>query len=60
MSTESDQVEPNGFKLKDAARYLSVSEITVKRLITRGLLRPNRQFRHILFSRAELDRFLAQ
>jgi excisionase family DNA binding protein len=47
-----------GFKLKHAARYLDVSPMTIKRLIERGMLRPNKKLRHLLFSRAELDRFL--
>jgi excisionase family DNA binding protein len=47
-----------GFKLKSAAKYLDVSPMTVKRLIERGMLRPNKKLRHLLFSRAELDRFL--
>jgi excisionase family DNA binding protein len=47
-----------GFKLKHAAKYLDVSPMTVKRLIERGMLRPNKKLRHLLFSRAELDRFL--
>jgi excisionase family DNA binding protein len=46
-------------KIRDAARYLSVSTITVRRLIARGLIRPNRALRHILIPIAELDRFLA-
>ncbi len=46
-------------KLKDAAEYLGgVSEITVRRLISRGLLKPNRALRHVLLPIAELDRFL--
>jgi excisionase family DNA binding protein len=46
-------------KLKDAARYLGgVSTITVRRLIDRGLLKPNRALRHILIPVAELDRFV--
>jgi excisionase family DNA binding protein len=47
-----------GFKLKAAARYLDVSPMTIKRLIERGMLRPNKKLRHLLFSRTELDRFL--
>ena len=46
------------YKLKPAAHYLSLSVPTMHRLIQRGLLKPNRATRHILFSRAELDRFL--
>jgi excisionase family DNA binding protein len=50
-----------GFKLKPAAAYLGgVSVPTMHRLIARGLLRPNRSLRHLLFSKAELDRFLRE
>jgi excisionase family DNA binding protein len=48
-------------KIKDAAEYLGgVSTITVRRLIKRGLIKPNRALRHILISIGELDRFLAE
>jgi len=46
-------------KLKAAADYLDVSVISVRRLIKRDLLKPNRALRHVLISIAELDRFLA-
>ncbi len=46
-------------KLKDAARYLGgVSQTSVRRLIQRGLLKPNRALRHVLIPVAELDRFI--
>jgi excisionase family DNA binding protein len=48
-------------KIKDAAAYLGgVSEITVRRLIDRGLIKPNRTIRHLLIPVSELDRFLAE
>jgi len=55
-----NQTAPIGaLKLKDAARYLGgVSQITVRRLIKRGLLKPNRSLRHILIPVTELDRFI--
>ena len=47
-------------KLKDAAGYLGgVSTITVRRLIKRGFIKPNRALRHLLIPVAELDRFVA-
>jgi hypothetical protein len=50
---------PAAFRLKDAARYIGgVSAPTFHRLIQRGLIRPNRAIRHLLFPREELDRFL--
>jgi len=46
-------------KLNSAAQYLGgLSVPTMHRLIRRGLLRPNRALRHLLFSREDLDRFL--
>src|SRR5215831_749736 len=46
-------------KLKHACEYLGgLSVPTMHRLIKRGLLRPNRSTRHLLFSIAELERFL--
>ena len=51
---------PSGaLKLKAAAEYLGgVSTITVRRLIKRGLIKPNRALRHVLIPVTELDRFL--
>jgi len=47
------------FKLKPACQYLGgISEITLRRLIVRGLIKPNRSLRHILIPKSELDRFL--
>jgi excisionase family DNA binding protein len=60
-ATASKQESVRGaLKLKPAAHYLSVSEITVRRLVERGLLKPNRATRHLLFPLTELDRFLSQ
>jgi excisionase family DNA binding protein len=48
-------------KIKDAAQYLGgVSTITVRRLIKRGLIKPNRALRHVLIPIAELDRFVTR
>lgn len=46
-------------KLREAANYLAVSPMSVRRLIERGLIKPNRALRHILIPIGELDRFLA-
>lgn len=55
-------IAPHGaLKLKEAAEYLGgLSLISVRRLIQRGLIKPNRALRHILIPVAELDRFLAE
>ena len=46
-------------KLKDVCAYLGgISPSSVRRLIERGLLRPNRALRHILIPIAELDHFI--
>jgi excisionase family DNA binding protein len=60
MTTTTRQEAPVGaLKLKGAAKYLGgVSEITVRRLIDRGLIKPNRSLRHLLIPISELDRFI--
>jgi excisionase family DNA binding protein len=61
MVTQKSASSPVGaLKLKEAAKYLSLSLISVRRLIQRGLIKPNRALRHILIPIAELDRFLKQ
>ncbi len=46
-------------KLQQAAEYLGgVSTITIRRLIKRGLIKPNRALRHLLIPISELGRFL--
>jgi Helix-turn-helix domain len=48
-------------KLRDACEYLGgLSVPTMHRLIGRGLIRPNRSLRHLLFPITELDRFLRE
>lgn len=56
--TIESNVPPGALKLKTAAQYLSVSPITVRRLVERGQLKANRATRHLLFSIRELDRFI--
>jgi hypothetical protein len=54
------EARPAGaLKLKDAANYLGVAPISVRRLIERGLIKPNRALRHVIIPVSELDRFLA-
>jgi excisionase family DNA binding protein len=59
---EVSKTAPVGaLKIKGAAKYLGgVSQITVRRLIDRGLIKPNRALRHLLIPISELDRFLAE
>jgi hypothetical protein len=48
-------------KLREARAYLgNLSVPTMHRLIHRGLLRPCRQVRHLIFPISELDRFLRE
>ena len=51
-------VERLAYKLAEAAVALGVSEISVRRLVARGELRPVRSLRHLIFSKNELLRFL--
>jgi len=51
-------IQPQAVKTAAAAQRLSVSEKTIRELVRRGLLKTNRQTRHLLFSLAELERFL--
>jgi hypothetical protein len=54
-------VNHGALKLKDACEYLGgISPSSVRRLIDRGLLKPNRALRHILIPVSELDRFLGE
>jgi hypothetical protein len=60
-SGNSVQVNQGALKLKDACEYLGgISPSSVRRLIKRKLLTPNRSLRHILIPIPELDRFLAK
>jgi excisionase family DNA binding protein len=60
-TTDKQRAHQGALKLKDAAKYLGgISIITVRRLIERGLIKPNRALRHLLIPVSELDRFLAE
>jgi hypothetical protein len=45
------------YTMKEAAHSLGMSTISVRRLVDRGLLKPNLALRRLLFPAAELDRF---
>ena len=61
VARETVPIALGAMKLKDAAKYLGgVSQITIRRLIERGLIKPNRALRHLLIPVSELDRFLAE
>ena len=61
-STQHYSSVPRGaLKLKEAAEYLGgLNPETVRRLVRRGLLKPNRATRHLLFAVSELNRFLTE
>lgn len=45
-------------KLKETADCMSVSQMTIRRFVGRGLLHPVRAGRHLLFTVEEIRRFL--
>jgi len=48
-------------KIRPACRYIGgVSEITMRRLIEAGKIKPCRTIRHLLIPISELDRFLTE
>jgi hypothetical protein len=60
MSENLSPQQRGALKLKDAASYISVSPVSMRRLIKRGLIKTVPAIRHILISVSELNRFLAQ
>ena len=48
----------NGFKLRPEAKYLSISEPSLRHLEKNGQIKANKKTRHLIFSRTELDRWL--
>jgi excisionase family DNA binding protein len=53
-----EQTEVVALKTSAAAHRLSLSERTLRKLVERGVLHPNRSTRHMLFPIEELDRWL--
>jgi excisionase family DNA binding protein len=62
MAKETKETEPIGaFKLGPACRYAGkISQMTMRRLIDRGEIKPCRNLRHLLIPKAELDRWLTE
>jgi len=59
-SAVAPSIQPRALKLEAARAYLGgLSKVTMWRLIRKGLLRPNRSIRHLLFDIEELNRFIA-
>jgi hypothetical protein len=60
-AAERVSVEPQAFRLEEARHFIGGLSIpTMYNLVERGLLRPNRSTRHLIFSREELLRFLRE
>jgi len=56
---KTESPAPAALKMREAREYLGgLSVPTIHRLVKRGLLRPNRATRHLIFLRSDLDRFL--
>jgi excisionase family DNA binding protein len=53
-------INRKAFSIKETGMLLGISQSSVRRLIKRGLLRPNRALRHLLIPASEIDRFLQQ
>jgi hypothetical protein len=59
-TTERPATKVGALKIPDACKYLGgISQISLRRLISRGLIKPNRSLRHLLIPISELDRFLS-
>ena len=58
---KADHTGGGAFKMREACQYIGgIHSATMRRLIERGLIIPNRKLRHLTFSIAELDRFLTE
>jgi predicted urease superfamily metal-dependent hydrolase len=54
-------VAKGALKMRDACAYLGgIHPATLRRLIERGLIRPNKVFRHLLFPVDELNRVIKE
>ncbi len=58
-SNEAD-VPRQAYSVQETAAVLGISVASVRRLIDRALLKPNRCLRHLRISAAEITRFLEQ
>jgi len=59
-STQIPLCDRGAFKIKEAAVYLGVSIVQVRRYIQRRLITRLPGIRHIVITRAECDRFLRE
>jgi excisionase family DNA binding protein len=62
VSSDGRAPEPLPYRLaynvEETAAVLGISAKSVRRLVSRRLLRPSRALRHILISRSEIQKFL--
>jgi excisionase family DNA binding protein len=58
--SESPSLPRLSYKINEAAKILGVSPITVRRAISRGLLKPCRAFRHPLIPAEQLRKLVAR
>jgi hypothetical protein len=56
-SAESSETKPLLFDIRAAARALSMSVVSIRKLIRQGRLKRLENFRKILISASELERF---
>ena len=57
-TTSSPRLAQRAVKIDEAARLLSVTPITIRRLIGRGLIKPCRALRHVLIPVEQIDALL--
>jgi len=55
---ESPPLPRLSYKINEAAKILGVSPITIRRAISRGLLKPCRAFRHPLIPAEQLKKLI--
>ena len=58
-ANESSPLPRLSYKINEAAQMLGVSPITIRRAISRGLLKPCRAFRHPLIPAEQLRKLIA-
>jgi excisionase family DNA binding protein len=59
-TNESPPLPRLSYKIKEAAQILGVSPITIRRAISRGLLKPCRVFRHPLIPAEQLKKLITR
>ena len=57
---ENERPDKLAYNLQEAAEVMALSKRTIRRLVHRGLLRPSKAVQRFIFSRKELERFLAE